>query len=84
MSVTGSLALYYKYGLLVPPGGQTLYGQTAFLNNLKETGELIKQQEKEGLLFLQRIPHPTSNTLLVPMVMVFGSAPSESGIIFSG
>lgn len=34
--------------------------------------------------YLQRIPHPTSNTLLVPIVMVFGSTPSVSGKIFSG
>lgn len=31
----------------------------------------------------KRIPQPTSKTLLIPMVIVFGST-SESGVIFSG
>lgn len=46
---------------------------------------------KQGVLFggwggnanQNRIPQPTSNTLFMPMVIVFGSI-SESGVTFSG
>lgn len=40
--------------------------------------------EQDNIEKLFRIPHPTSNTLLMPMVIVFGSAPSLSGMMFSG
>lgn len=33
---------------------------------------------------MYRIPHPTSNTLVMPMDIVFGCAPSSSGMMFSG
>lgn len=39
-------------------------------------GEVLARLDK-------RIPQPTSKTLLIPMVIVFGST-SESGVIFSG
>lgn len=37
---------------------------------------------KNGNANQKRIPQPTSNTLFMPMVIVFGSF-SESGVMFS-
>lgn len=45
---------------------------------------LIKEINSCSTVFrLKRIPHPTSNTLLVPIIMVLGST-SMSGLMFSG